>query len=44
TTKSDKHLHGIGLSSVKQTVKGYKGTFATKCKDNVFNAEIMIPI
>lgn len=44
TTKSDKHLHGIGLSSVKQTVKGYKGTFATECKDNVFNAEIMIPI
>lgn len=44
TTKSDKHLHGIGLSSVKQTVKNYRGTFATECKDDIFNAEIMIPI
>ena len=40
TTKSDKHLHGIGLNSVKQTVKKYRGTFATEFKDDVFNVEM----
>lgn len=44
TTKSDKLLHGIGIYSVKQTVKEYKGTFATDHTDGIFNAEIMIPM
>ena len=44
TTKSDKQLHGIGLYSVKQTVKEYKGTFVTEHTDGIFNAEIMIPM
>lgn len=44
TTKSDKQLHGIGIYSVKQTVKEYKGTFVTDHTDGIFNAEIMIPM
>lgn len=44
TTKSDKQLHGIGINSVKQTVKSYKGTFVTDHTDGIFNAEIMIPM
>ena len=44
TTKSDKQLHGIGINSVKQTVKEYKGTFLTDHTDGIFNAEIMIPM
>lgn len=44
TTKSDKQLHGIGINSVKQTVKSYKGTFVTDNTDGIFNAEIMIPM
>ena len=44
TTKSDKRLHGIGINSVKQTVKSYKGTFVTDHTDGIFNAEIMIPM
>ncbi len=44
TTKSDKQLHGIGINSVKQTVKSYKGTFLTDHTDGIFNAEIMIPM
>ena len=44
TSKSDKQLHGIGINSVKQTVKEYKGTFVTDHTDGIFNAEIMIPM
>ncbi len=44
TRKSERQLHGIGLNSVRQTVKGYSGTFITEHKDGIFNAEIMIPI
>lgn len=44
TTKSNKQLHGIGINSVKQTVKSYKGTFVTDHTDGIFNAEIMIPM
>ena len=44
TSKSDKRLHGIGINSVKQTVKEYKGTFVTEHSDGIFNAEIMIPM
>ncbi len=44
TIKSDKQLHGIGIYSIKQTVKEYKGTFVTDHTDGIFNAEIMIPM
>lgn len=44
TTKSEKHLHGIGIYSVKQTVKKYGGEFYTEISDDIFNAKIMIPI
>ncbi len=43
TTKDEKHLHGIGIHSVKQTVKKYGGEFYTEISDNIFNAKIMIP-
>ncbi len=44
TTKSHKQLHGIGINSVKQTVKEYKGTFVIDHTDGIFNAEIIIPM
>lgn len=43
TTKSEKHLHGIGIHSVKQTVKKYGGEFYTEISDDIFNAKVMIP-
>ncbi len=44
TTKIEKHMHGIGIHSVKQTVKKYNGEFYTEISDNTFNVKIMIPI
>lgn len=43
TTKTEKNLHGIGIHSVKQTVKKYDGDFYTEISDNIFNVKIMIP-
>lgn len=42
STKNEKHLHGIGIHSVKQTVKKYGGEFNTGISDNIFNVKIMI--
>lgn len=42
TTKNEKHLHGIGIHSVKQTVKKYSGEFHTDISNNIFNVKIMI--
>ncbi len=44
TTKSDKKLHGIGLNSIKRTVRHYNGDFSVIHKNNVFSANIMIPM
>ncbi|MBQ7002813.1 MAG: GHKL domain-containing protein [Oscillospiraceae bacterium] len=44
TTKFEKHLHGIGLNSVKQTITKYNGTFVIDHTEGVFNAKIMIPM
>jgi sensor histidine kinase regulating citrate/malate metabolism len=44
TTKSDKDFHGIGINSVKKTVKNYDGEYAFKVKDGIFHANIMIPL
>ncbi len=44
TTKSDKNLHGIGISSVKHTVRQYDGEFIIKKDDDFFSANIMIPL
>ena len=42
TTKNEKHLHGIGIHSVKQTVKKYSGEFHTDILNEIFNVKIMI--
>ncbi|MDE6672447.1 MAG: ATP-binding protein [Ruminococcus sp.] len=44
STKNEKHLQGIGIHSVKQTVKKYGGEFNTDISDNIFNVKIMIPM
>ncbi len=44
TTKNEKHLHGIGIHSVKHTVKKYDGEFYTEISDDIFNVKIMIPL
>lgn len=42
TTKNEKYLHGIGIHSVKQTVKKYSGEFQTDISNDIFNVKIMI--
>lgn len=44
TTKSEKHMHGIGIHSVKQTVKKYSGEFYVEISNNIFNVKMMIPL
>lgn len=44
TSKPNHIFHGIGLSSVKHTVKLYKGEVSVKQKDNIFSVNIMIPL
>lgn len=44
TTKSDKKLHGIGLHSVRHIIRHYNGEFSVVHKNNVFNANVMIPM
>lgn len=44
TTKQNKLLHGIGLHSVRQTVRSYQGEFIAEQDGDLFQAKIMIPI
>ncbi len=44
TNKPNRIFHGIGLSSVKHTVKLYKGEISVKQKENIFSVNIMIPL
>lgn len=44
TVKADKKLHGIGLSSVKHTVKHYNGEFSFIHRNNVFSVNVMLPL
>lgn len=43
TQKKDKHIHGIGLNSVKHTVKKYDGDIYINSDNDVFEIRIMIP-
>jgi|GEM_PF-6630175 len=42
TTKSDPEQHGIGLMSVRQSVRRHNGTLALDWKDGWFIADVMI--
>lgn len=44
STKSDKSVHGIGIKSVEQTVKKYKGEIQYNEKGNIFSVYIIFPI
>ena len=44
TTKSNPSFHGIGLNSVKLTVKNYDGEISIKQESDVFSVYIMIPL
>jgi hypothetical protein len=44
TTKSDTNFHGIGMNSVKKTVKEYDGEFIHKISNGIFHINIMIPL
>ncbi|MBQ8297658.1 MAG: GHKL domain-containing protein [Ruminococcus sp.] len=44
TLKSNKYLHGIGLKSVKHTVKQYDGELVINTVDDTFKVKIMIPL
>ena len=44
TNKTNRIFHGIGLGSVRHTVKLYKGEVSVKQKDDIFFVNIMIPL
>jgi len=44
TTKKDKELHGIGIESVKSTVKKYGGYLECSIEDIKFTAILVIPM
>ena len=44
TSKKDKFLHGIGIDSIKSSIKKYNGELKIKDSDNKFVATIHIPI
>lgn len=42
TTKSDQAQHGIGLSSVKQVCRKYKGTLDISCENQIFTVNVLL--
>ncbi len=44
TTKKDKGIHGIGLTSIAKTVERYGGNFSYYTEDKKFYAVIVLPI
>ena len=44
TTKPNRIFHGIGLNSVRHTVKLYNGEISLKQQDDIFCVNIMIPL
>ncbi|MCU9808281.1 GHKL domain-containing protein [Paraclostridium sp. AKS46] len=44
TDKKDKFLHGLGIKSIKQSVKKYNGEVVIDYTDDKFILNILIPI
>lgn len=44
TTKSDKFLHGFGISNMKKAAEKYSGTCTTKREDGRFTLKILVPV
>lgn len=44
TDKKDKDLHGIGINSVKSSLKKYDGSVEFKFEEDEFTVVICIPI
>ena len=44
TTKSDHHLHGFGVKSIRLIVEKYGGEMGITAKDGVFSLCILIPV
>ncbi|MGL5693620.1 MAG: ATP-binding protein, partial [Peptostreptococcaceae bacterium] len=44
TSKRNKKMHGIGLSSIRYIVETYNGEMVVNYSDNEFTLKIMIPI
>ncbi len=44
TSKTDKLHHGIGINSIKHTVKQYNGHFEVNHEDDSFTSSVMIPL
>ena len=44
TTKTEKHIHGIGLQSVRDVVEKYSGTIVFSSKENQFKVVCAFPI
>lgn len=44
TTKEDKGNHGLGIQSIKETLKKYNGSIKIETKENVFSAILLLYI
>lgn len=44
TNKKDKYLHGLGIKSIKESVKKYKGETVIDYSDDKFTMKILIPV
>ncbi|MGX4601780.1 ATP-binding protein [Faecalimicrobium sp. JNUCC 81] len=44
TNKKDKYLHGLGIKSIKESVKRYKGETVIDYSDDEFTMKILIPV
>ncbi|MDH6363310.1 two-component system sensor histidine kinase AgrC [Enterococcus sp. PF1-24] len=44
TTKTDKKMHGFGLTSMKEITQRYNGTLTIETPENQFHLRILIPI
>lgn len=44
TSKSDKNMHGIGIMSIKETLKKYEGQVTIEWEDYCFTLSILLPL
>lgn len=44
TSKKDKYLHGLGIDSIKSSIKKYDGELDIQTEENKFTAKIYIPL
>jgi len=44
TSKEDNEKHGVGIKLVSDMAEGYGGFLKTECEDNLFRANLLLPV